>query len=282
MLITGELLQSFADVTISNQKKINVHKNVKNFVKKIIYIKLNEDFSDENINEIKKHKVIFIYSDFIEYFFKKIISYIDHKFILITHNCDLGADIKYKKFIDNNNLVKWYSNNIYFNHEKLIPLPIGIANSQWKHGNLKLLNEIIKNNNQKTKLLYTNFSLNTNKNRRNIKNIIENNFGSIYLKKTNQKEYLNELSKHKFCVSPPGNGIDCHRTWEALYLGVIPIVKSHPHNLFFQDLPILIINDWKIITPEYLNKIYQEFQNKKFNMQFLNLEYWKTQFQNNI
>ena len=43
-------------------------------------------------------------------------------------------------------------------------------------------------------------------------------------------DYIKELSSCYFCLSPNGNGIDCHKHWECLYLGVIPIVtKKHKH-----------------------------------------------------
>ena len=90
------------------------------------------------------------------------------------------------------------------------------------------------------------------------------------------KEYITDLAKHKFCISPNGNGIDCHRTWECLYLGVIPIVvKSKPMN-YFTDLPILFVNDYDNITENYLLEVYEKnFKNKKFNMKKLKIEYWQ-------
>lgn len=36
------------------------------------------------------------------------------------------------------------------------------------------------------------------------------------------------MTQMQFCASPHGNGLDCHRTWEALCLGCVPIVKSSP------------------------------------------------------
>ena len=40
-------------------------------------------------------------------------------------------------------------------------------------------------------------------------------------------EYLNELSKYRFCLCLRGNGIDTHRFWESLYLGVIPVILNN-------------------------------------------------------
>ena len=52
---------------------------------------------------------------------------------------------------------------------------------------------------------------------------------------------------------------------------------------FFCELPILVIDDFNIITHNYLNEIYDKnFNKKKFNLEKLNIDYWKKIFQNNI
>lgn len=271
--ITGEKIQSIAELVIGTSKQFKFHKTFNKFTNNYLIIE-NQDQVISNLNKIKSSKTIFIYGDYIPFFIDNIIKYLD-KIILLTHNGDNGVDFKYYNYLDNENILRWYGVNIQFNHPKLIALPIGIANSQWKHGNLKLLEKIVNKNNSKNNLLYINFSVKTNPGKRKeIKNILSKNF-DICEKKLCQEEYLNNLSKYKFSISPPGNGIDCHRTWESLYLGVIPIVENHVHNLQFQDLPILIINDWNNINKEYLEKIYQEFKNKKFNLEKLNLKYWE-------
>lgn len=271
--ITGEKIQSIAELVIGTSKQFKFHKTFNKFTNNYLIIE-NQDQVISNLNKIKSSKTIFIYGDYIPFFIDNIIKYLD-KIILLTHNGDNGVDFKYYNYLDNENILRWYGVNIQFNHPKLTALPIGIANSQWKHGNLKLLEKIVNKNNSKNNLLYINFSVKTNPGKRKeIKNILSKNF-DICEKKLCQEEYLNNLSKYKFSISPPGNGIDCHRTWESLYLGVIPIVENHVHNLQFQDLPILIINDWNNINKEYLEKIYQEFKNKKFNLEKLSLKYWE-------
>ena len=37
-------------------------------------------------------------------------------------------------------------------------------------------------------------------------------------------EYLKDLRASYLCLSPAGDGIDTHRTWESLYLGTVPVV----------------------------------------------------------
>jgi hypothetical protein len=59
-------------------------------------------------------------------------------------------------------------------------------------------------------------------------------------------------------LSPRGNGIDCHRTWEALYLDAIPIVWHSTLDSIYTNLPIIIINDWSEVNEKFLrNKLYE-------------------------
>lgn len=39
-------------------------------------------------------------------------------------------------------------------------------------------------------------------------------------------DYWALVRRSKFVLSPPGNGRDCHRTWEALYLGATPVIAA--------------------------------------------------------
>ena len=59
--------------------------------------------------------------------------------------------------------------------------------------------------------------------------------------------YLDNIYNHRFVLCPEGNGIDTHRLWECLYMGTIPIVKANKNVRFYEDLPILMVNEWKIL-----------------------------------
>jgi hypothetical protein len=39
--------------------------------------------------------------------------------------------------------------------------------------------------------------------------------------------------------------MDCHRTWEMLYFGMIPIVKTSTLDLLFTGLPVVILQTWE-------------------------------------
>jgi hypothetical protein len=98
----------------------------------------------------------------------------------------------------------------------------------------------------------------------------------VYYEPTNivrEKTWINQ-SKYAFVISPHGNGYDCHRTWEALVLGNIPIVKTSGLDSLFTDLPILIVNEWNDINQELLNNTILKFKNSNFNYNKLLLSYW--------
>jgi hypothetical protein len=82
------------------------------------------------------------------------------------------------------------------------------------------------------------------------------------------------ITEYTFVLSPFGVGMDCHRTWESLCLGSIPIVKARNFEKMLEDLPVLIVNEWGEITQELLDKTIQSFKTRTFNYDKLQLSYW--------
>ena len=47
-------------------------------------------------------------------------------------------------------------------------------------------------------------------------------------------------------MSPPGNGVDCHRTWEAIALGAVPVVlRSALASTLVDAAPIVAVTSWE-------------------------------------
>jgi hypothetical protein len=77
--------------------------------------------------------------------------------------------------------------------------------------------------------------------------------------------YRKTVSRYMFIASPPGNGLDCHRTWEALYMGCIPIVEDNYMNRKFREmgLPMVLVANWDSIRTwgeQELKTTYAELQ----------------------
>ena len=219
--------------------------------------------------------IYFIKIDLIDRFFNEYKPNTPYK--IITHNGDLPVNDSYVKYVKDENLICWHGQNIDIDNPKIKSIPIGIANEIWAHGNETTLTTIIEENNKKTDLIYCNFDIKTNVMGRShcLDFILKNN-----LKMSERQDfsnYLRSLSKSFFSLSPNGNGIDCHRTWECLYLKTIPIVIKNTNINFYNDLPIYIINDWKDLKIESLNEsLYNEII-LKYSIDKLDVEYYYKQ-----
>jgi hypothetical protein len=199
---------------------------------------------------------------------------------IVTHNGDLPVNESYLYLKNKFNF--WFGQNIFIDDDKFIPIPIGLENDyvpnsvQKKH----MLHDYSNKNINIKKLLYINHNVGTNYAERIIPyNLFQtNNFITIHSCDgfDNQNKYYINIKEHQFTLSPPGNGLDCHRTWEILYLGRIPILKNiHTLKKLYSDLPVVFINKYEDITEEFLLTKRDELQNKSFNYNKLKFSYWK-------
>jgi hypothetical protein len=118
----------------------------------------------------------------------------------------------------------------------------------------------------------------TGKNRQSIiTNLLNNNIHNISL---NPSDYFETLPEYKFVISPEGNGIDCHRHYEALIAGCIPVIEHNPMTEEkYAGCPILYTHDYQEITEDYLLQKYNEMidQEYDFSKLFLSYYYYETQ-----
>ncbi len=96
-------------------------------------------------------------------------------------------------------------------------------------------------------------------------------------------QYFDLLPNSRFIISPEGNGIDCHRHYEALIAGCIPICERNPLiEEKYKGLPILYTTDYSEITPEYLEEQYTKMIDKEFDFSRLFLDYYSPEIQKQI
>ena len=94
-------------------------------------------------------------------------------------------------------------------------------------------------------------------------------------KQTTRINCWKNMVNYTFVVSPQGNGLDCHRTWEALCLGCYPIIKTSGLDPLFDDLPVWIIKEWSDVTAESMKEKASEFDSGTFKLEKLTLKYWQ-------
>ena len=260
-IVTGEKIQQLCDVYFGFNEDFDYNPIIKK--------QTSKHFNLNNLNiEIHNPYYIFCYTHRVKELSKKIHLF-KNNFALVTHNSD--GEIRYEPEILNilncPKLDKWYSQNICIENPKLHFLPIGIANSQWVHGNINIFNnEAIKNNSSnKTKNIYFNFNIDTNKVKRSkCFDILKNKL--VWLNNVSPSENMVRLSQYKFCICPEGNGVDSHRLWEALYLKTVPIVINSEFTNILQknNIPLVILNSWDELDETKLNYNDHDFNNSEF------------------
>lgn len=228
---------------------------------------------------VKAQDVIFVKGDMVESFFESKHSEIENPYILITHNSDESLPGKFASYLDDSKIIVWFSQNVDgYQHEKLIPIPIGIANQYWEHGSIKTLNVLkhMRKNINRPFLLVMNFAASTHPERQVVQELFEKEYYCFRRSKKKYIAYLTDFALAKFILSPRGNGLDCHRTWEALYMGAVPIVKTSPLDPMFKDLPVLIVKDWKEINEEMLKETWDAWECPCQEHEKLFFPYWKS------
>eukprot|EP00271_Cylindrocystis_brebissonii_P012329 TRINITY_DN3069_c0_g1_i1.p1 TRINITY_DN3069_c0_g1~~TRINITY_DN3069_c0_g1_i1.p1 ORF type:complete len:484 (-),score=2.40 TRINITY_DN3069_c0_g1_i1:43-1494(-) len=91
-------------------------------------------------------------------------------------------------------------------------------------------------------------------------------------------EYVSLVASSKFVVSPIGLGVDGYRTYEALYMGSIPIVLTSALDHLFEKLPILIVDNWTSLNETFLANSYDRISTTMWDMRPLYFKYWNDQF----
>jgi hypothetical protein len=240
-------------------------------------------YIDKLDSEWNNPSLIFCYSNSLQIFMNKI-KYLTNPFILVSHNEDTNITSDYKTILECPLLKYWYAQNLMIEHPKIELLPIGIANSMWPHGNISvLLNVYNSDNRNKTNNFYFYFNIGTNSAARQIcKNIIESK-GIPFGYPMHHLNYLQALSTYKFAICPIGNGIDCHRTWECYYLGVIPILIENNFTLHLQKyLPCILLKSWHDFNIQCIYQFEGLSAQLKRSQKYLNFSYYKNKILSNI
>ena len=238
------------------------------------------------------------YDQIIQAFFQKMIHTFTKRIILITLETD-GFQMK-SEYINHPKIKHWFTWNKSYTHDKVTCIPIGLNYDRQQTVLSKYLIKKALRPTDERKLLCINCSLHTNNSRGTLLNKVNNEWRSFcevvesipFMQEYYQPSYIEGkikisvthpkcydlLANYKFILSPPGAGVDCHRTWEALYLNIVPIVLSSSINELYADLPIIVVQSWEEINETFLNEKYKEINGKKerkeYKMEKLDLTYW--------
>ncbi len=254
-------------------------------------IEINEFITGNSFIDIAEDcNAIFCKTDYLN-------MYKNHKInVFITHNSDYHIG---EQELQNGPMFEnWFAQNKDIISDKIISIPIGLENDRIRNTSKSnnsifssevkgalhkklLIDKINSYDVEKNNLVYLNFNPNTYPQERNyVLNKFKNCNWVTHTSNLSIENLYFDIANHKFVFSPRGNGVDCHRTWEALYLRTIPIVKRSVHMQEFSELPIYFVDNWEEITEDSLNNFYEQAKDKLFNLEKLHISYWKNRILN--
>lgn len=199
---------------------------------------------------------------------------------IVLHNSDkIPPEDFYEKLHEMK--AKVFSVNVLDGFFGAVPIPLGIENLTRKRGGtledfLIFRESRLREGNlpeRRRNLVFSNFRTRTNRNAREklARDLSKSRHGflnggmSIH-------DYRKQILDSKFVVSPRGNGIDCFRTWESIYLGAIPIVRDGDLAKSLSDeLPIWVVSDWEELlmkSDDDLEQIYRELSTRGIEKAF--------------
>lgn len=238
----------------------------------------------ESGESVQQGDIVFVKTELLDAFVEKIHPTISSAYILITHNSDNPSPGQFEYLLEDPKIAHWFGQNQSMTHPKFTGIPIGIANEidSWGrpllHGRSEYLELVAEKicGMDKTRLLYLYFDPYTNREvRLPVRSYFLQQDFCKWARRRPYLAYLSYMADHKFAVSPPGNGLDCHRTWEALYLGVIPIVQRSSMDETLKGLPVLFVDDWSEVNKEMLQAASSGMSLERYSREKLDMEFWK-------
>ena len=261
-------------------------------------------FDPRDFERVKDGDLVWMRLMALPQFLREALPRINAKFALLTGDEDWSIPGSFKgagELLDSPKLVHWFTQNLDSggNHPKLHVLPIGldfhtISNgARWGHeqatpaaqeAELEVLRSQMPPTEERLLSAHADFHFNKRKDqvwgddRDSVQRLLQDNPSVVFqAQKLKRIELWREKTRYAFVVSPHGNGLDCHRTWESLVLGNIVIVKRSSLDPLYEGLPVVIVDDWRDISPSNLKKWHGEhaaaFQRPEV-LERLTTRYW--------
>lgn len=260
--------------------------------------------SSSGIDEglIEKHAAgqsIYICTDALINFATQILPKIAHPFVLVSGDSDTTIDEKFvsneiiKSLLNDSKLIQWFAQNSIVEHPKLSSIPIGLDyhtmnqnETTWgisKQSPVSQEHTLIEIFSKSDKFEdrffagYCNWHFHINRgDREDCLNKINKEISLIERNPVSRISTWQRQAECMFVISPEGAGMDCHRTWEAILLGCIPVVKKSKLNLkLLNNLPVVFLEDWDDFKPDHMLSQIIRFREEKFNFNPLFNSFWK-------
>jgi hypothetical protein len=209
--------------------------------------------------------------------------------VLISHASDTNVTAEMAEALPGN-VRRWFVNHAETYHPMVYPVPVGFRHSERIQADLR--KQADKGRPARRNLVYMNHLRDHPAYRRaphppeGVRaGIFELFAGRSWVTardntldaRLTEAEFYAEIAAHDYMISPPGAGIDCHRHWECLALGTIPIVLSCATTRPLDDMPCLQVARWDEVNPELLEAKLPELRARfdSVAMRKLGFSYWR-------
>jgi hypothetical protein len=243
---------------------------------------------DLKSSEIIPGDVIFCQSHMLEALCERVLMHASIPITLLLGNSDRNHNQSLGKLLADAGAVKTFAQNLVEHVPGVEPLPIGLENA-WHSTNGRPRDFRANRNKSQNRISRVMWAFNVETDpigRNKAANELVNVPTADRLGLLTPKQHRSALTRYSFVASPPGNGLDCHRTWEAIYLGCVPIVlRSHMTQNYEQlGLPIWVIDSFEELhelTEEQLHAKFRELS-PKFGSDAMWAKYWISRIRNNV
>lgn len=240
---------------------------------------------------IPRAAIVYLITNILPSFVDTILPRITNPIVLITAESDWNATVDFAHLLDHPKILHWFCQNgaLPDPHPRLTQIPIGINNPIFtdferrvgsfvdqilgksafdptgkinQPGNQRKFNTAVEANRGLAGTKRLRVLASYTKNRRSQDRIDAERvlrqadfalFLDVFL---SPERYWMLHREFAFEASPAGNGLDCYRTWEALALRTVPIVRTSPLDRLYREhgFPVAIVDSWDDITPRRLEE----------------------------
>ena len=229
--------------------------------------------------------IIFCNSDYLEDLCKRLTPIIQTSVVLLLGNSDRNFRERPDSLSDFTGPV--YAQNLVEPIPGFLPLPIGLENRHWQDvGRPRDFARMRKKvRNRIPRVMWT-FNLSTN---RPVRKVAQSELRGLdiadELGQVSPARHREALAQYAFVASPPGNGLDTHRTWEALYLRSVPIVleSALARKLQERGLPVWVVPSFSVLKSLGEAELWEEYQKREplFASPLLWFEGWESELREN-
>jgi len=246
---------------------------------------IHDETQNTNPKNVLKGHSVFVSQGRIPDFFYEIHPHIEHQYVLICHNGDRPQiDATVTNLLDDK-VIHFFAQDVLDEHPKVTPIPIGLENRHLCSAGVTsridtLQKKLSRRPATRQNKIFFSFSVHTNPAERGPARelFLRQPLMETPTRFLTPRAHNHKLISYKFVASPPGNSIESCRTWEALYLKTVPIVKNYAAYRHFVaiGLPLWIVNDWEELTPITSNELSQRYDKliKEANWEPLHMDYW--------